>query len=105
MPARPDSVQPAAGERVTERMNLQPVLRVRGHDPAGPGKEITLTEAAPPERREIEVGRLSVEDHVGEDVADDRRVLEAVAAPSEVDVESRVFRNGPEHGLMVRRHV
>src|SRR4029453_14220730 len=81
--------------------DLEPVLRVRGHDPARPGKEVTLTESAPAEGREIEVGPLFVEDNVGEDVADDRRVLEAVATPPKVGVESRIFRDGPKHRLMI----
>src|SRR5437667_10333825 len=105
MPSRPVKIRAASGAPAVSRARLQPMLRMRWSDPAGPGEEIALAEAAPAERREIEAGGLSVEDHVGEDVADDRRMLEAVAAPPEVGVESRVLRDGPEHRLMVRCHV
>src|ERR1044071_1884805 len=98
MPSHPVKIRPALpcargrhGAPGSGRSSLEPVLRVRWSDPAGSGKEITLAEAAPAERREIEVGCLPMEDHVGEEVADDRRVLEAVAAPPEVGVESCVL--------------
>src|SRR5438105_4603137 len=86
-------------------ISLEPVLGVRRRRPAGGRHQIALAEAAPAERREVVVLRLPVQDYVREDVADERRMLEAVSAPAEVGVESLVLRNRAEHRVMVGRRV
>ncbi len=46
-----------------------------------------------------------MQDHVRDEVAHERRVLEAVAAPTEVGEQSLVRCNRAEDGVMVRRRV
>src|SRR5213083_141587 len=102
---RPSRGTPRYSDRRPKDGASEPVLRVRRRRPAGGRHQIALAEAAPAERREIVVLRRAVQDHVREDVADERRVLEAVSAPAEVGVESLVLRNGAEHRVMVGRRV
>src|SRR5947209_6992968 len=104
-PPRPSRGTPRYSDRRPKDGASEPVLRVRRRRPSGGRHQIALAEPAPAEGREVVVLRFAVQDHVREDVADERRVLEAVSAPAEVGVEPRVLRNRAEHRVMVRRRV